>query len=549
MFSAIIGRFLTSIAAWRLEHGVSVALVEYLVGSRTVFGTISTPVRLRVLHYALPLLLTLWVLSPLGGQASLRTVSLVPLYTNTSIVVTYLESLSPNRILLPGSAMGLMYGTAINSVFTGALFAPAFVRKASQDLYGNLKIPLLQNLSKPLQHSDERSWYSINPGEHIEYSSMIGLSTLGIPTSGKTSISIETSYLYPNCTVEKISATQWNDFRMKHWCNNGPWGDVAMEVDVNLFNDPYQPSRVGNTATEPRRVSFVAAGTRSNGDNYMGATCNLTTTYVEVNFLCDGTTCAPTGMRDSQLPHVTENGTWLDGLSAPNQSEGTSLYFTNALCMNFINSTQFTKNYPGASGPLGRYLVNPDDALAPPGLGVPGDPDPETGDADFSYRFAQLLNTYYLASTSLRSVIGGFVAVPATANVSGGLEMQGFGVNTTAQLQTTKTVLACNAAWMIVLITGSLVMLVAGLATTALNLLRRGPEILDSFAGMLRDNPYVHVDIGPSTEDASSQVRGLQKTRVTLGDVMPQEVTGHVALGTQTEGQGVQRLRPDRLYW
>jgi hypothetical protein len=30
MFSAIIGRFLTSIAAWRLERGVDVASVEYI---------------------------------------------------------------------------------------------------------------------------------------------------------------------------------------------------------------------------------------------------------------------------------------------------------------------------------------------------------------------------------------------------------------------------------------------------------------------------------------------------------------------------------------
>jgi hypothetical protein len=123
------------------------------------------------------------------------------------------------------------------------------------------------------------------------------------------------------------------------------------------------------------------------------------------------------------------------------------------------------------------------------------------------------------------------------------------GVNTTAQLQTKETLLAYNAAWVIVLLVGSLVMLIAGIATMALNLVRRGPEILDSLTGMLRDNPYVHVDIGPSTEDASSQVRGLRKTSVMLGDVMPKEMTGHVALGTQHDGESVQRLRADRLYW
>jgi hypothetical protein len=50
MFTAIVGRFLTSLAAWRLECGVEVAAVEYLAGSRTIFGTISTPFRLKLLH-------------------------------------------------------------------------------------------------------------------------------------------------------------------------------------------------------------------------------------------------------------------------------------------------------------------------------------------------------------------------------------------------------------------------------------------------------------------------------------------------------------------
>jgi hypothetical protein len=95
MFSAVIGHFLTSIATWKLERVVDVASVEYLQGSRTVFGVISTPLRLRFLHYALPLLLSLWVLSPLGGQASLRVVAPGLVYSNETTTVAYLESLSP----------------------------------------------------------------------------------------------------------------------------------------------------------------------------------------------------------------------------------------------------------------------------------------------------------------------------------------------------------------------------------------------------------------------------------------------------------------------
>jgi hypothetical protein len=83
-------------------------------------------------------------------------------------------------------------------------------------------------------------------------------------------------------------------------------------------------------------------------------------------------------------------------------------------------------------------------------------------------------------------------------------------------------------------------MLIAGITTIALNLVRRGPEILDSFTSMLRDSPYIHVDLGPSTEDASSQTRNFQTTRVILSDMIPKEVTGHVALSNVTVGEAGQ---------
>jgi hypothetical protein len=102
MFTAIVGRFLTSLAAWRLECGVEVAAVEYLAGSRTVFGTISTPFRLKLLHRTLPVLLVLWSLSPLGGQASLRVVYPGPM--NYTVPISYTNSLTPSEKIRGGAA-------------------------------------------------------------------------------------------------------------------------------------------------------------------------------------------------------------------------------------------------------------------------------------------------------------------------------------------------------------------------------------------------------------------------------------------------------------
>jgi hypothetical protein len=532
MFSAIIGRFLTSIAAWRLERGVDVASVEYLLGSRTVFGVVSTPLRLRFLHYALPLLVMLWILSPLGGQASLRVIHTCPVYSNVTSTVTYLDSLSPYWMGAGAqSSDGSMYSSTINAIFIGALIAPKNSKAASQDLYGNLKIPLLEDLQTHKYQAGADGWYSTKNKPSRIYSSIIGLPATGIPEVGSTFLAIESSYLYPRCTLSEMNtpdsnspgSQSWRKFREDN-CNNGQtrWMAIDMDADegpnTSIFRDP-------STVTTPRRIVFGSLGTM--------ATCVTTTTYVETRFTCEGRLCEATAMRESRVEHKPTAVTVLDGLTA------------NYFCSMFINSTGAI--HPSTYSAVERYFTNTDSPFA---MQVETLRMADIGDTLFSQRFAQLMNTYWLALVAPFSVTGNFTAANnmTLALMNGG---HGIARNTTARLQTTETVLVCNTFWLVVLLVGSLVMLTAGIATTTLNLHRKGPEVLDSFASMLRGSAHVYVETGPSTEDSTDKARRLQKTRVMLGDVCPLETTGFIALATQTDGDSidhVQRLRGDRVY-
>ncbi|KAF2649418.1 hypothetical protein K491DRAFT_200622 [Lophiostoma macrostomum CBS 122681] len=78
LFAGVIGAFLNALATWRLEEGISVVSLEYLLQSRTVLGTITTPFSLQTLNMLAPGLLLLWALSPVGGQASLRLIATTP---------------------------------------------------------------------------------------------------------------------------------------------------------------------------------------------------------------------------------------------------------------------------------------------------------------------------------------------------------------------------------------------------------------------------------------------------------------------------------------
>jgi hypothetical protein len=358
---------------------------------------------------------------------------------------------------------------------------------------------------------------------------------MGIAEAGKTFLAIESSYLYPRCTLSEKNITDHNSSKSESWykfkkdnCHNGEGRFMAIDIDAGdrSINSTYSdPSSV----TTPRAIIFGSFGTM--------ATCVTTTTYVETQFICNGRLCEPTLMRESRAEHNPTAATFLDG-------PGSQLLAPN-FCSMFINSTGVV--HAGSSSPLERYFTNTNAPFADP-LEMPRIADP--GDAVFSQRFAQLLNTYWLALAAPFSVTGNFTAVN---NMTLALMNDGHGIvrNATAQLQTTETVLVCNTVWLVVLLVGSLIMLTAGLATTTLNLLRKGPEVLDSFTSMLRDSPHTHVETGPSTEDGSDKARRLQKTRVMLGDVCPLETTGFVALATQTDEDGidhVQRLRVDRVY-
>lgn len=71
VFAAVVGRALNFFARLRLEQGSSLGVLEQLVGSQTVYGAVWVQVVLRNFNVLGVFLVLLWLVSPLGGQASL----------------------------------------------------------------------------------------------------------------------------------------------------------------------------------------------------------------------------------------------------------------------------------------------------------------------------------------------------------------------------------------------------------------------------------------------------------------------------------------------
>ena len=92
-------------------------------------------------------------------------------------------------------------------------------------------------------------------------------------------------------------------------------------------------------------------------------------------------------------------------------------------------------------------------------------------------------------------------------------------------------------------------MFVAGLTGAVFDALRRGPDILDNFTGLLRDSPYAESLNGSSMENAVDQARKFRNTKVMFGDVRPDYSVGRAAIATTTTvGRAVERLNFSRYY-
>uniref|UniRef100_L2FRG3 Uncharacterized protein n=1 Tax=Colletotrichum fructicola (strain Nara gc5) TaxID=1213859 RepID=L2FRG3_COLFN len=227
-FSAVAASFLKAAAAWRLEQGISVLSLEYLLNRRTVFSAFTTPTSLRAANRLTPLLIILWALSPLGGQAALRVMEMVPSTATVPWLFQNLEFMSAFRHSGPQSSAGFSLLPSIQSAFVTALGTPADIKAEPQDLVGNIKIPMVEAFQSlhQMEHDkrqDNDGWYQLDSKSATStvWSSIAGIpvATLGgLSSKANYSFAFETSYIYADCSVQRgtsMNFTEWASYRQE----------------------------------------------------------------------------------------------------------------------------------------------------------------------------------------------------------------------------------------------------------------------------------------------------------------------------------------------
>jgi hypothetical protein len=119
-------------------------------------------------------------------------------------------------------------------VFVGALIAPRTTKDAYQDIYGNPKIPLSESVKIQSSPADACDWFTTKTNVFLIHSSLTGLPTVGISEERKTYLAIESSYLYPTCTLSDAEIDKaWIRLKEENRHNDGGY----MAIDLNFGDE------------------------------------------------------------------------------------------------------------------------------------------------------------------------------------------------------------------------------------------------------------------------------------------------------------------------
>ncbi|TQN64561.1 hypothetical protein CSHISOI_10900, partial [Colletotrichum shisoi] len=325
LFAAVAGATMKSIASWRIQasQGATLGSLEQYLGSQTISRAFVTQFNLGTYNLLGLSIVALWCLSPLGSQASLRVISVMSktetAQTTLSAVDTfekyaYSETNKVNEALM-----------TVSSAVITSLMAAKFLKGRNQDVWGNVRLPAIENLERSGESVGESGWIEVSDRKPIEYASLIGTPVANLSRYGNTSFPLTGSYLSLSCPTIRLVP---NQTVLSDWPNSLPalsLGIHGKQTDCNWTVGSFaQPHSIWESG-------YLIPGVPKNGTVAPSvvisrAACDLTMTHIEMQVTCtaslsgdsSGSICNPRAVR--RHPNPPSHGDWtvLDKAPGPN---------------------------------------------------------------------------------------------------------------------------------------------------------------------------------------------------------------------------------------
>ncbi|KAI0551032.1 hypothetical protein F4679DRAFT_594081 [Xylaria curta] len=409
LFTIVVGGSLRSLALYRLQVGEKIGRLDLLFRSTTLGSAIETLFERRFRYFDITSvgLLFLWALSPLGGQATLRVISYNDVHTIQPLELAYLDYTGAT---FPMDLVGGDLGAAAMvpaSAFVSSLSAPMSSQASTSDLWGNVKIPVLEGLP---------GYKTARPGDWVDipvdstgiwYASLIGMPIRNIPKIGHTQFLTEAAYWNLECPSFRVGTQQDIEYAGAFFpdpTSDGPvyWihasdlqggGSTWGWILSNSSAESVSQRCYSNSASNPPRRQLMYRSWNDNPYNsdQTVANCSMWTSYVEVSVDCNGWNCGVNRVRRS-LRHPKVYSTAVTGLDTCHNFHYPSYVVSQffLLLLRAVDSQLTTSATPGI---LQFYIQHPNRTQ-----GFFRDIQlNDIGNETFAQRFSVLLNTYWSA--------------------------------------------------------------------------------------------------------------------------------------------------------
>ncbi|KAK6503097.1 hypothetical protein TWF481_008131 [Arthrobotrys musiformis] len=546
IFAAIVGDFLQSVALRRAQKGAKLGTLEQLTRTINIFTAITTPYFIRAYNWLSILLLSLWAISPLGGQASLRLLSTRPVTVRTAHSVRFL---SPTNVSSYLSTGGRNYGTwrvQAESLYTASLLGTGASKYRTLDPWDNVRVPYIEELERQTPEPGLDGWYDVT-NQNVTYSSLLGIPIRGLASN--ITVTVPTSYSKLNCSYLDVfrndecfqnTTDRCFDATRPHipdWffpfarANRGWDYGYYMLVGMNVSQTAFNSSD-GNDSPEPLDLIFESGGRAGTSV----AWCKLSQTYLEAEVTCPASRCAVSKVR--RLSIGTERPP-LFYKTTPGKVGTLSNFLTDFSLVAKSGKPSYSNFNQG-------YIYNPDDPIA-------GTADwvdlVDVGIQNFEVRATQLMNTLLAAAQGPALYLSNYDIRPYNYTYSPALGRVVVAESAAGESTRTREFLICYKSWSIVLLFCAVLLFTMGVSSAILACTTLAPDALTSLSALAAESRFFDVEHGGSTLDRDEKAIALKERVVKLGDVEASNGIGYIALGTIDTYKGaVGDLSKGRVY-
>ncbi|KAI1028705.1 hypothetical protein LB503_002605 [Fusarium chuoi] len=606
LFAAVLGPLLKTIALFRAERGSTLGSLEFLLTSQTTASALKNILTMGWIGNWAIVVIAVWSLSPLGGQAALRSLSLQQNPTFTEIPATYYLGINKSTIhqfyrdgagVFQGASGAQSLITDMRTVLSASFLTQDVrvshantssarynetiaglggkweaSRKGRRDLWGNVRIPFLE-LLPAYDNADPNDWISVPDDEVVPYASLIGLPIRGgsFERPGNSTMTVQFHYQTLSCG-EAFNGSEWVRNGSKAlWYHNTSssvplryqyMGEGAFGLKSANMGYPNVWFDFPNTSTlaehfnassemEPQtKMQLVMGGecmyATAIKDVWENTpilrTCDISTTYIDMEVGCSRTTTDADLVCQAKRARHTPAYPVKGNLTALS-----SLKLSLGVLpeLPFIGASQHVLE-PSI---LELYLRDPWGIFQRNGGAYMDDPYSSSKLGCFVSVPPEVIEKRLataLNTITMSSyevnVLTGGKGAASTYNSYAPVLWQ----NTTATwTEFDKDMYRLDKPWFIVTIVSTAIVFICAIANIVIRQRIKAPDFLDSLAGLTRDSPFIDVPQDGSGKSGSDRLETIKNVKVRISDVNPDEEVGKIALSTELNGP---KLRWERIY-